>query len=81
MQHGNGYKRGDIKPDGYIEVAFPSFKNGTEHVDTKNHPYERNGNINRPFQLSIFVRSGKAQRQGNYSRKDDELPAPEMYGA
>src|SRR4051812_33022880 len=81
MQNGNSDKSGDIEPDGHIQVSFPSFNNSSKHVPAKHHPYKRNSYVDGPFQFSIFLACCKSKGQCQYSRKYNELPAPEMYFA
>ena len=67
MQHGHRNPGGDVKPDGNINMAFPSFNDGTEHIDTENNPYQRDGDIDRPFQFRIFLTGSLAQQKCNCS--------------
>ena len=78
VQNGDRNERGDVKPDGDIQVALPAFDDRAEHVDPENHPDQRNGNVDRPFEFGVFVGSSQTQRQRNGRRYDDGLPAPEV---
>ena len=49
MQYSDGNESGDIEPNCYVDMTFAPFDDGTEHVDTKNHPYYSDQDIDRPF--------------------------------
>ena len=78
VQHRNRYPRGDVKPNGYIQVVFTSLDNCAKHVDAKNNPYQRDRDVDGPFQFSILFGAGNAQRQRNRSHHDNGLPAPKV---
>ena len=79
MQNRYGYKCGDVKPDGDIQMFFPSFNDGAKHIPAKYNPHDGDGNINRPFQFRIFFTGCKAQWQCNGGSNNDQLPSPKMY--
>ena len=54
-----------------------AFGNRAEENNGIGHPHGGNQNINRPFQLGIFLTLGVAQRQGNGGQHDNCLPTPE----
>ena len=49
---------------------------GAEEHDGISHPHGGNQNINRPFQLGVFLALGVAQGQGNHRQHNHQLPAP-----
>ena len=59
-------------------MLFPAFDDSAKHVDAEYNPYQRNGNIYRPFQLRIFFTCGKAKEECYSGRCYNELPSPEM---
>ncbi len=78
VKHRNGHPGGNVEPDGHIQVLLPPLQNGAEHVDPKGDPYQRDGNVDGPFQLGVLMRTGDAQRKRNGRRQNDGLPAPEV---
>ncbi len=78
MQNRNGYEGGDVKPDRHIKVSFATLDDGHHHVYTEDYPNKCNGNIDRPFQFSVFFRGGNTKRQCQRSRYDNKLPSPEI---
>src|SRR5690606_15242060 len=78
MQYRNSDKCGNIEPYRHVHVAFTTFNDRTEHVDTEDYPDDRNSDVDRPFHLRILMRCRVTQRKG-YGRCDnDKLPSPEM---
>lgn len=52
----------------------------TEEHDRVRHPDQRDQDIDRPFEFSVFLAGGHTHRQGHGGEHDDELPAPEGEG-
>ncbi len=65
MQHGHSYPGGDIKPDGHIDMAFPSFDNRAKHINAENDPDNGNGDVDRPFQFRVFLTACFTCPKGN----------------
>ncbi len=78
VQHRNRYKCGNVKPNGYVQVALPSFEDGCKHVPSEYHPDNSDGNIDRPDKFCILRTVCKSQRKRDGCCYDDELPSPEM---
>jgi hypothetical protein len=78
VQHRHRHKRRDVKPDGHVEVPFPSLENGHEHVEPKHHPHQRDCDVNGPLQFGVFFGRGEAQGERKCRRNDDELPPPKI---
>ena len=59
-----GYRdhRGHVKPDGDVDMTFPPDQQGAEKIDCKNNPNKSDGDVNRPFQLGIFLGDSDSQR-------------------
>ncbi len=68
---------GAVEPVGHIDVLDASPRDRHEEHDRKCHPDHGNQQVDRPFQLCIFLGLGNAERQGNGGEHDDDLPAPE----
>ena len=81
MQNGNCDERSNVEPDRNVHVAFAAFDNRADHVPSKNDPDHGNGDIDRPLQFSVFLRSGQPQWQCDDRRNDDRLPTPKVYPA
>ena len=62
VKHCNSHKSGDVEPNSNIQVSLSSFKNGGNKVPAKDYPHNSNSNVKRPFQFSVFFRTGEAQR-------------------
>ena len=78
MQQGYRDHRGHVKPDGDVDVTFAPDQQGAEKIDCKNDPNKSDGDVNRPFQLGIFLGDSDSQRQRHRCCDDDQLPAPEV---
>ncbi len=78
VEHGDGDDRGDVKPDGHVHVFLTAPGDGAEQVDRERHPDDRDGDVNRPFQLRVFLAGRVTERQGEGRGDDDELPTPEI---
>ena len=78
MKHSNRYKGCDVEPDGHIQMTFSSFDDGHEHVETKYHPDQGDGQVDGPFKFSIFLTGRHAEWNGDGCCNNDQLPAPEV---
>ena len=78
VEHRDRDGRGDVEPDGDVEVLLAALEDGAEKVDGEDHPDDRNGDVNRPLQLRVFLAGSQAQRERDRRADNDELPAPEV---
>ena len=78
VQHRDGDDGGDVKPDRDIHVFLAPFDDGAKKIHRERHPYNRDGNINRPFEFRVFFARRVAERQRHGRGDDDGLPAPEI---
>ncbi len=68
------------EPVGNVDVAFFTDSNGTQEVHNISYPHQSHQNIDRPFQLSVFLSRGDTQRQRDGCGQDNQLPTPEGEG-
>src|SRR5690554_6248190 len=59
-------------------MSLASFYNGHHHVNSENNPNNRDCDINRPLQLSIFLRRCKSKGKTDRCSHNNELPPPEI---
>src|SRR5665811_2224893 len=78
MKHGDRDDRRDIEPYRDIEVLLVALRESPEEVDREYHPDQGNCDVDRPFELGIFLCLTEAERQRDDGRYDDGLPAPEV---
>ncbi len=77
MQDGDGQDVGAEEPVGHVDVPGLALHDGAEEHDGVGHPHQRDQDVDRPFELGIFLRAGDAQRQRDDRGHDHQLPAPE----
>jgi len=77
VQHGDRYNCGNVEPECHVHMTFSPLFQCHEEIDGEYDPYNRDGNVNGPLQLGVFLARRKPQRECNCSRYDDRLPAPE----
>ena len=78
VQHGHRDDECAEKPVGHINVPHLANADGAEEHHRIGHPGDGDQNGDRPLQLGVFLTAGKAQRQRDRSRQNDQLPAPEV---
>ncbi len=78
VKNRDGDNRGDVEPNGNIEMTFTTTKNSSEKIDGKDDPDDGNRNIDRPFKLGIFFSHRISERKSKRGRNDDQLPSPKM---
>ena len=66
-----------VEPVGHIDVADPALADGSEENNGIRHPDQGDQDVNRPFQLGIFLAAGVTQWQADDGGQNDQLPAPE----
>jgi hypothetical protein len=81
MQHRHRDGGGNIEPDGDVKVLFSPPENRAQQIDGERDPNDRDGNVDRPFQLRVFLARRQAQWQRHGRAHDDSLPAPEIHPA
>jgi len=81
VEQGHGQERGDVEPYGHVHVPFTAAGDGAEHVPSEHYPYDRDQDVDRPFQLCVLLARREAQRQRHCGKDDDELPSPEVQPA
>ena len=81
MQHRHRQGRGDVEPDGHVNVLFAALDDGAQEVDGEGHPDDGDGDFDRPFQFRVFLAGGEAQRQRDGGGDDDRVPTPEVQPA
>jgi hypothetical protein len=69
-----------IEPVGHVDVPHLASGQRAEEHDGVGHPHQRDQDVDRPFELCIFLARGVAQRQGHCSRQNHQLPSPEREG-
>ena len=77
VQYRNGENVGGEKPVGDVDVLHAALGEGAEEHHGVGHPHDGDEDVDRPFQFSVFLAAGNAERQGDGRRQDDGLPAPE----
>ncbi len=79
MQHRHGDDRGDVEPERDIDVALAAVNQGHQEVAAEEHkPDDRDGDVDGPLQLGVFLALRDAQGQRQCGGDDDQLPAPEV---
>ncbi len=77
MQDRDRQDVGAEKPVGHVDVAGLAAGDGAEEHGRVSDPYRRDQQVDRPFQLGVFLRGRDAQRQRDRRGDDHRLPAPE----
>ncbi len=77
VQHAHADDVGAVEPVGDIDVLDPALGDGAEEQPAVRHPDDRDQDVDRPFQLGVFLALGDAQRQGDHRADHGQLPAPE----
>ncbi|MNN27234.1 hypothetical protein D3C81_1407630 [compost metagenome] len=77
VQHGGHQDEGAEEPVAHVDVLGLALDQRAEEDDGVADPDDGDQDVDRPFQLGVFLRGGVAQRQGDRSEQDDQLPAPE----
>ncbi|MNV43889.1 hypothetical protein D3C71_1356240 [compost metagenome] len=71
---------GTKEPVGHIDVLDLAHTDGAKEHDGIGHPDQRDQDVNRPFEFSVFLALGVAQWQADDSPGDDQHPTPEGEG-
>ncbi|MNZ17650.1 hypothetical protein D3C78_346440 [compost metagenome] len=77
VQHGHGQDEGTEEPVADIDMLGGALDQSAEEHDGVADPDDGDQDVDRPFQLGVFLGAGVTQRQGNGRQQDDQLPAPE----
>ncbi|MNZ84952.1 hypothetical protein D3C78_1037250 [compost metagenome] len=77
MQDRDGEDEGAEEPVAHVDVLGLALDQRAEEDDGVADPDDGDQDVDRPFQLGVFLRGGVAQRQADRSEQDDQLPAPE----
>ena len=62
VQQRNGQDKAAVEPVGNVNMFDFTFGNRTEEYDGVGNPHQRNQNVDRPFQLSVFFTLGVTHR-------------------
>ncbi len=82
VQHRDGDDRRDVEPERDVQVPFAAIDERHQEVDAEeSEPDDRDREIDRPFELCVFLALRDAERQRDRGGDDDRLPAPEMEAA
>ncbi len=65
------------EPVRHINVRALAYRDRHDVIQTECDPDQGDQNINRPFQLCVFLALGDSQRQCDHGQHDDQVPAPE----
>ena len=77
MQDGDGQNERTKEPVGHIDVPGAALYDGAEEHQCVSDPDQGGQDIDRPFELRIFLAAGETHRQGNCGSQDNDLPASE----
>ena len=55
VEHCHGENRGDVEPQGDVEMLFTACRKRSEEVQRKHYPNRRNADVDRPFELGILL--------------------------
>ncbi len=77
MQDGHGDDERTEEPVTDVDVLGVALGHGAEEHNGVGHPDDGDQDVDRPFQLGVFLGAGVAQRQGDCGEQDHQLPAPE----
>ena len=77
-QDWDGYPGGDKEPDGYIDMLFLTILYGHKEVQGHDYPPYSDNQIQRPFQLCVFLALGIPQKQSHNGAQKGYLVHPEM---
>lgn len=77
MQDGHGDDERTEEPVTDVDVLGVALHHCAEEHYGVGHPHDGDEDVDRPFQLGVFLGAGVAQRQGDRGQQDDQLPAPE----
>ena len=80
MQQRDGDDVSAEEPVGHVDVPGLALDDGAEEDDRVDHPHHSDQDVDRPFELGVFLRACVAQRQGDGGSHDHCLPAPEREG-
>jgi hypothetical protein len=71
----------DVEPERDVQLLLAPLGQRPEEVHREQHPHHRDGEVDRPLELGVFLRLRIAERQGDRRGHDDHLPAPEVDAA
>ncbi|KWV87911.1 hypothetical protein PFLmoz3_02295 [Pseudomonas fluorescens] len=77
MQNGHGDDERAEEPVTHIDVLGLAFHDRAEEHDGVGDPDDGDQDVDRPFQLGVFLGAGVAQWQADGGQQDHKLPAPE----
>ncbi len=77
MQQGDRDDERPEEPVGDVDVGDPADADGAEEQHRVGHPDHGDQQIDRPFQLGVFLALGQSGRQRHGSQYDHCLPTPE----
>ncbi len=77
MQDRHGDDERTEEPVADVDVLSVALHHRAEEHDGVGHPDDGDEDVDRPFQLGVFLGTGVAQRQADRGQQDDQLPAPE----
>jgi hypothetical protein len=78
VQHRDHDHERHVEPDRHVHVLHAAIEDRHEEVDRERHPHHRDGDVDGPDQLRVFLALREAQREGHRGGDDDGLPAPEV---
>ena len=76
MQQRDRQDERTVEPVSDIDVRDLALDERAEEHHGIRHPNQGNQNIDRPFQLRVFLTTGKAHRQRDRGKHNHQLPAP-----
>lgn len=77
MQHRHGQDEGPEEPVTHVDMLGIALHQRAEEHDGVADPDNGDQDVDRPFQLGVFLGAGVAQRQADGREQDHQLPAPE----
>ncbi len=80
VQNGHGQDEPAEEPVAHVDVLGAALHHGAEEHQGVGHPDNGDEQVDRPFQLGVFLRAGPAHRQADRGEHDHQLPTPEGEG-
>ncbi|MCY1445190.1 hypothetical protein D9M71_616980 [compost metagenome] len=80
VQHRRHNDEAAVEPVAHVDVLGLALDDGAEEHDQVADPDHCQQDVDRPFQLGVFLGAGVAERQGDGGADDHGLPAPEGEG-
>ena len=77
VQQRHGQNKATVKPVGHVDMRHLALDDRPEKHYRISYPNDGNQNVDRPFQLGVFLALRKPQRQSDGGQHNHRLPAPE----